>query len=215
MRLNHPGVYRIIGKDFELLANIEGEAPLFKITSAILINDLVNYGRINELQPDSLQIRQILEDPDSFVFLEYEYSEVAVLPNHRKSIRGNKMPKITDFEMKDFIISAKHLAELVKLIDNKQISNKQAREVFSIMLKKDDDPQQIVASLGQTMVSDEEVILNLIHQVLQSNKQSIQDYKNGKDRALGYLVGQVMKLSKGQANPGLTSKLLLKEIEKY
>lgn len=103
MRLNHPGVYRIIGKDFELLANIEGEAPLFKITSAILINDLVNYGRINELQPDSLQIRQILEDPDSFVFLEYEYSEVATLPNHRKSIRGNKMPKITDFEMKDFI----------------------------------------------------------------------------------------------------------------
>lgn len=120
-----------------------------------------------------------------------------------------------EIEMKDFIISAKHLAELVKLIDNKQISNKQAREVFSIMLKKDDDPQQIVASLGQTMVSDEEVILNLIHQVLQSNKQSIQDYKNGKDRALGYLVGQVMKLSKGQANPGLTSKLLLKEIEKY
>lgn len=120
-----------------------------------------------------------------------------------------------EIEMKDFIISAKHLAELVKLIDSKQISNKQAREVFSIMLKKDDDPQQIVASLGQTMVSDEEVILNLIHQVLQSNKQSIQDYKNGKDRALGYLVGQVMKLSKGQANPGLTSKLLLKEIEKY
>ncbi len=120
-----------------------------------------------------------------------------------------------EIEMKDFIISAKHLAELVKLIDSKQISNKQARDVFSIMLKKDDDPQQIVASLGQTMVSDEEVILNLIHQVLQSNKQSIQDYKNGKDRALGYLVGQVMKLSKGQANPGLTSKLLLKEIEKY
>lgn len=120
-----------------------------------------------------------------------------------------------EIEMKDFIISAKHLAELVKLIDSKQISNKQAREVFSIMLKKDDDPQQIVASLGQTMISDEEVILNLIHQVLQSNKQSIQDYKNGKDRALGYLVGQVMKLSKGQANPGLTSKLLLKEIEKY
>lgn len=120
-----------------------------------------------------------------------------------------------EIEMKDFVISAKHLAELVKLIDSKQISNKQAREVFSIMLKKDDDPQQIVASLGQTMVSDEEVILNLIHQVLQSNKQSIQDYKNGKDRALGYLVGQVMKLSKGQANPGLTSKLLLKEIEKY
>lgn len=120
-----------------------------------------------------------------------------------------------EIEMKDFIISAKHLAELVKLIDSKQISNKQAREVFSIMLKKDDDPQQIVASLGQTMISDEEVILNLIHQVLQSNKQSIQDYKNGKDRALGYLVGQVMKLSKGQANPGLTSKLLLKEIGKY
>lgn len=119
-----------------------------------------------------------------------------------------------EINIKDFNISPKRLSSLIKLIDEKIISNKQAREVFNIMLKKDQEPSDIVKSLGQTMISDESVIMDFIKKVLDENPQSIIDYKNGKDRALGYLVGQVMKVSKGQVNPALSSKLILEEIKK-
>jgi aspartyl-tRNA(Asn)/glutamyl-tRNA(Gln) amidotransferase subunit B len=63
-------------------------------------------------------------------------------------------------------------------------------------------------------VSDEGQLLAWVTEILNNNAQSIEDYKNGKDRALGFLVGQVMKLSKGKANPSMTSELLLQELSK-
>jgi aspartyl-tRNA(Asn)/glutamyl-tRNA(Gln) amidotransferase subunit B len=65
-----------------------------------------------------------------------------------------------------------------------------------------------------TQVSDEGQLLVWVTEILNGNGQSIEDYKNGKDRALGFLVGQVMKLSKGKANPAMTSDLLVKELSK-
>lgn len=102
MRLNHPGVYRIIGDKFELLANITGEAPMLSITNALLINDLVIENKWTILDENSLEIQQVLNNPDNFVFLEYEYSEIAEIPRYKQSIRGTKMPRITDEEMKIF-----------------------------------------------------------------------------------------------------------------
>lgn len=119
-----------------------------------------------------------------------------------------------EISIKDFVITPNHLSELINLIDTKVISNKQARDVFEVMLRDNKSPKEIVKSLGQTMISNEDTIKEFINQVLDSNPQSITDYKNGKGRALGYLVGQVMKLSKGQANPSLTSKLILEEINR-
>ena len=108
MRLNHQGIYRVIGEKFELLANVEGEAPLLSINEALLINDLVKYGRFTILNSNSTEVQQVLTDPDKFVFLEYDYSEIAKLPPYRKSIRGSKMPNITDEEMKEFEDVLKH-----------------------------------------------------------------------------------------------------------
>lgn len=102
MRLNHPGIYRIVGDSFELLANVVGEAPCLRITSALLINDLVQLGKFTVLDEESIYIQTVTNDPDKFVFLEYEYSEICSLPSYRKSIRGNKMPKITDEELETF-----------------------------------------------------------------------------------------------------------------
>lgn len=102
MRLNHPGIYRIIGDQFELLANVVGEAPCLRITSALLINDLVQKGEFTVLPEDSVEIQSVLANPDKFVFLEYEYSEICELPSYRKSIRGVKMPNITNEEMEAF-----------------------------------------------------------------------------------------------------------------
>ena len=101
MRLNHPGIYRIVGEKFELLANIEGEAPLLNISEALLVNDLVIDGKFTILNSESLEIQQVINNPDQFIFIEYEYSDIAKLPLYRKTIRGTKVPNITNNEMKD------------------------------------------------------------------------------------------------------------------
>ena len=75
-------------------------------------------------------------------------------------------------------------------------------------------PKDIANSLGLIKISDASQLEELIAEVIKNNQQSIIDYKNGKDRALGYLVGQVMKQSKGKANPSLAKELVLKAINK-
>lgn len=67
---------------------------------------------------------------------------------------------------------------------------------------------------GLVQISDEGVLLKLVTEALDNNPQSIEDFKNGKDRAIGFLVGQIMKASKGQANPPMVNKILLEEIKK-
>ena len=110
-------------------------------------------------------------------------------------------------------ISAKNLATLVNLIEDKTISGKQGKEVLEIMLDGK-SPTEIIEEKGMKQVSDNDAILSFINEALDENPQSIIDYKNGKDRAVGFLVGQVMKKSKGQANPALTNQLVKQELDK-
>lgn len=117
-------------------------------------------------------------------------------------------------EIKDFPVSPKNLATLIELINKGDISSKQSRQVFEVMLKNNDDPQKIIKDLNMTQLNDESAIRELVAQVLSDNPQSIIDYKNGKDRAVGFLVGMVMKKSQGKANPALTSRLIVEELKK-
>ncbi|MDR0934880.1 MAG: Asp-tRNA(Asn)/Glu-tRNA(Gln) amidotransferase subunit GatB [Erysipelotrichaceae bacterium] len=114
----------------------------------------------------------------------------------------------------DFTISPNRLSELVKMIENNEISNKQARDVFIEMLDNETSPKDIAKTLGFVLNSNEGDILNIVLEVLNANEQSIIDYKNGKDRAVGFLMGQVMKISKGKANPSIASKILLEELKR-
>ena len=79
---------------------------------------------------------------------------------------------------------------------------------------KRQDPKQVVEEKGMKQMSDTSALLEIITTVLDNNPQSIEDFKNGKDRAVGFLVGQVMKASKGQANPAMTNKLIQEELAK-
>ena len=119
-----------------------------------------------------------------------------------------------DISIKAFKVSPNHLADLIKLIEKGTVSNKQAREIFSKMLENDDDPNKLVKDMGTTLLSDEGEIQKIINQVLEENPQSIIDYKNGKDRAVGFLVGQVMKISHGKANPAITNRLIVEELKR-
>lgn len=120
-----------------------------------------------------------------------------------------------EIDINSFPITPERLCQLVKLIQDGIISNKQAREVFNNMLVDlKSSPKDIANSLGLIQISDVNQLEEIVSDVIKNNQQSIIDYKNGKDRALGYLVGQVMKQSKGKANPSLAKELVLKAINK-
>ncbi|QHS24195.1 Asp-tRNA(Asn)/Glu-tRNA(Gln) amidotransferase subunit GatB [Virgibacillus sp. MSP4-1] len=119
-----------------------------------------------------------------------------------------------DKELEDIALTPESLAKMVKLIADETISSKIAKKVFSELVEKGGDPEKIVKDKGLVQISDEGQLTEIITGVLDENQQSIDDYKNGKDRALGFLVGQVMKATKGQANPKMVNKILLAEMEK-
>jgi aspartyl-tRNA(Asn)/glutamyl-tRNA(Gln) amidotransferase subunit B len=117
-------------------------------------------------------------------------------------------------ELEDVKLTPQGLAGMIELIEKGTISSKIAKKVFKELVENGGDPEQIVKDKGLVQISDEGALLKIVTETLDANPQSIEDYKNGKDRAIGFLVGQIMKATKGQANPPLVNKLLLQEIQK-
>lgn len=118
-------------------------------------------------------------------------------------------------EIIQFPISAKNLGKLINLISQGIISSKIAKEVFQIMLKSDDNPERIVKEKNLIQISDEGEIIKIIHEVLEKNKNQIDEYLSGKEKVFGFFIGQIMRESKGKANPQLVNQLLKSELEKY
>lgn len=118
-------------------------------------------------------------------------------------------------EIIQFPISAENLGKLINLISQGIISSKIAKEVFQIMLESNGDPEKIVKEKNLIQISDEGEIIKIIHEVLEKNKNQIDEYLSGKEKVLGFFVGQIMKETKGKANPQLVNQLLKSELEKY
>lgn len=112
-------------------------------------------------------------------------------------------------------LTPKSLAEMILLIDNETISSKIAKRVFKELMKeKVEDVKSLVEEKGWVQLSDPAKLLPLINETLDNNEQSVADFKDGRDRAKGYLIGQIMKATRGQANPGVVNKLLADELNK-
>lgn len=111
----------------------------------------------------------------------------------------------------EFKISPKNIVKLLEIIDKGDISYAQGRKVFESLCENEMDPSLIVEKLGLKQNSNVDEIKTMCDEIVNNNPQSVIDYKAGKDRAMGFLVGQVMKFSKGKANPQIVSKLI-KEI---
>jgi aspartyl-tRNA(Asn)/glutamyl-tRNA(Gln) amidotransferase subunit B len=109
-------------------------------------------------------------------------------------------------------ISPKHLAEMIAMIDAKEISGKMAKDVFGEMWKTSKAPKEIVKAKGMSQITDTAAIEKLIIDVMAANAQAVADYRGGKTKLFGFFVGAVMKASKGQANPELVNQLLTKKL---
>lgn len=118
-----------------------------------------------------------------------------------------------EVDITDVAITPDALADLVKLIDSNTINSTKAKEVFTELFERGGDPGHIVEERGLGQVSDSGLIEALVDQAMAEHPKSIEDYKNGKIVAVKFLVGQVMKLSKGNANPVLVTKLLEQKLK--
>ena len=98
---------------------------------------------------------------------------------------------------------------MINYIQDGTISSKQGKKVFEILIKEGKDPEIIIEENNMKQISSPEELTVIINEVLDANSQSIEDYRNGKDRAVGFLIGQIMKKTGGQANPAVSNKLLV------
>ena len=120
--------------------------------------------------------------------------------------------KSLNMEIEDSPVTPQQLTDLLKLVDGGAISGKIAKTVFEEMVASGKPPAKIVEEQGLTQISDESALAAMVDEVIAANPGQAEDFKNGKDKLMGFFVGQVMKASKGQANPALVNKLIKEKL---
>ena len=123
-------------------------------------------------------------------------------------VQTMQLLKENSMDPEDIRFSPEHLASLIKLVDDKAINSSVAKTVFEKMFAEDIDPEKYVEENGLKTVNDEGALRKTIDDVIAANPQSVEDYHNGKEKAIGFLVGQTMKAMHGKADPGMVNKIL-------
>lgn len=125
----------------------------------------------------------------------------------------SRLLNANNMEITDCKVKPGQLAEMLKLLDKGTISGKIAKTVFEEMFETGKNPGTIVEEKGLVQISDESAIEGIIDEAIANNPKSVEDYKAGKKKAIGFLVGQVMKATKGKANPQVVNKLLKEKLD--
>lgn len=148
------------------------------------------------------------------------YEGVLEVTNDYKSasnwVMGDVLKVVNDekITVDEFPVSSENLGKLIELINSKKISGKIAKDVFPEMLKSNKDPNEIVREKNLLQITDTSEIEGIVDEVLESNPQQVQQFLDGKEKVLGFFVGQVMKASKGKANPQAVNEILRTKLEK-
>jgi aspartyl-tRNA(Asn)/glutamyl-tRNA(Gln) amidotransferase subunit B len=118
-----------------------------------------------------------------------------------------------DREIEECAVTPEHLSDMLSMIEDGSISGKIGKQVFEEMYRTGKDPQTIVKEKGWVQIQDSTELTGVIDQVLQAHPDEVNKYKAGKEKVFGFLVGQVMKATRGQANPKLVNELLRKKLQ--
>ncbi|KIS03552.1 Asp-tRNA(Asn)/Glu-tRNA(Gln) amidotransferase subunit GatB [Paucilactobacillus wasatchensis] len=169
---------------------------------------------VNELglkEYDAMVLTQTKEMSDFFEAAVAQGADAKMTANY---LMGDVNAYLNDnqVDLQDTKLTPANLAGMVKLIDDGTISTKMAKKVFKA-ITNGEEPSSYVKEHGLVQLSDPAQLQPIIDEVLANNEQSIEDFKNGKDRAVGYLVGQIMKQTHGQANPQVVNQLLMKSLQ--
>ncbi len=138
---------------------------------------------------------------------DYKSASNWVMGDISKVINEEKITAI------DFPISPKNIGKLINLINNKTISNAIAKDVFPEMLKENKDPEVIIKEKNLVQITDTSAIEEIVDKIIDANEKQVQQFLDGKEKVLGFFVGQVMRESKGKANPEIVNKLLREKLE--
>jgi aspartyl-tRNA(Asn)/glutamyl-tRNA(Gln) amidotransferase subunit B len=111
-------------------------------------------------------------------------------------------------EIEDARVTPRHIAELIAIIDGGSISGKIAKSIFDEMCAGGEMPGELVKRKGLVQISDEGEIVSLVRRAIEDNPKVVEDYRAGKTAALGFFVGQVMKATRGKANPAVVNRVL-------
>ena len=118
----------------------------------------------------------------------------------------------SEIEADQMNLSIENFAKLIKLVLDNKINNNVGKKLLREIFESDEDPEKISKERNLLQISDENFLEDIVKEVLEENQQSVEDIKNGKDRAFGFLVGQCMKKTKGKANPQQVNVLLKERI---
>jgi aspartyl-tRNA(Asn)/glutamyl-tRNA(Gln) amidotransferase subunit B len=119
-----------------------------------------------------------------------------------------RLLKENNMDADELKFSPSNLAKLIELVEAGTINSTVAKEVFEIIFHENINPDTYVEEKGLKIVNDEGALRTTIEEIILKNPQSVEDYRNGKEKAIGFLVGQTMKAMKGKANPGMVNKIL-------
>lgn len=153
-------------------------------------------------------------------YLSDLFEEASQVCGNRKAVNNWIISDISrilnekELEADKIPFTAEHLGHLVQLIDKGTISSSIGKKVIEELFENPKEPEEIIKEKGWIQISDEGAIKEVVLKVLEENPASVADYKAGKDRAIGFLVGQAMKATKGKANPQMLNKMLKEELSK-
>lgn len=213
--------YKETGNDYRYFP--EPDIPYFEITDEwireiekqmpILTDELKEkYEKLN-INPQNIQT--LISNRSLCMFLESVIDSVdAVIASNilTSDIAGYLNKNIVSIE--DTKLTKEKFIELINMLKNEQLSSKQAKQIIPYLLETNKNISSLIEELGLVQITDNTKLQEIINNVLNNNQESVNDYKNGHENALKYLMGQIMKESKGQANPKLVNELLIENLKK-
>ena len=124
-----------------------------------------------------------------------------------------RLAKEYELEPEKISFSPEHLAKIIEMVDAGEINRKVAKNVFQKVFTENVDPEEYVEKNGLKSVSDEGALRGVIEEIVAKNPQSVEDYRAGKKKAMGFLVGQTMKAMQGKADPAIVNQILKEILE--
>lgn len=165
---------------------------------------------------NEIAISTIISNPELCTFLESVFDEIN--PVIAANLLTGDILSYLNKQKISFTSTAltkDNFKDLVTVLDKKEISSKQGKELLDIILVENKNVRDIMKDRGMEQISDTAALEAMVLEVIEANPASVQDFKDGKDRAVKFLMGQIMKASKGQANPVMVNQLLTEKLKKY
>ncbi|MBR3230123.1 MAG: Asp-tRNA(Asn)/Glu-tRNA(Gln) amidotransferase subunit GatB [Bacilli bacterium] len=204
---------------------VEPNIPKFKIPSKWLDEIKKSIPRLPRERKDEYINKYGITDYDATIIVKDKrvsdfYEKTIKLGADAKKasnwITTNLLGNLNKLELEfdDMKLTPENLKELIDMVENKEISSKQAKEVFLEVTETDKTPSEVAKEKGMRQISDEGEIIRIANEVLDENPEIIEKYKNGRGNVVDFLTGQIMKKTRGQANPTIARNTMISEIEK-